>query len=81
MLKQEAYRRTDVTVEGRGEFPLDMLRYDSCVPQSQTDAFTMTQEGDLRRVKLHRFSIEGRRATAARWESFRWRVVQDTGRP
>lgn len=81
MLKQDSYRRTEVTVEGRGGFPLDMLRYDSCVPQSETDALTMNHEGDLRRVHLHRFSVDGKRASAARWESFRWRVVQDTGRP
>jgi hypothetical protein len=26
------------TVRGRGQFPFDMLRYDSCYPQSGIDA-------------------------------------------
>lgn len=68
-------------VEGTGDFPSDMLRYDCCFPVDESEArgiagWARAAGGVLkpRRVTLeHRGS--GRAPTAARWQSFGWRVV------
>ena len=78
----------EFTVEGEGEFPLDMLRYDRCSPFDSTDAnaigadpFDVRSEDGPRTVKLIRFT-EGKgknyndNPTARRWESFGWKVVK-----
>lgn len=63
-------------VEGRGEFPLDMLRKDNSWPAGQADALAMNatieRGAPKRRVTL--FTLE-RFITEKRWESFGWRVV------
>ena len=66
-------------VEGRGAFPLDMLRYDSSTP-------TTAQDGDLAREGLRRRRValttcDRRAPTIRRWESFAWRVVEVEGKP
>ncbi len=77
--------QTDITVEGRGPFPIDMLRYDDCTPATQVDAGKISRSVDMTarkepvQVNLHRFSVDGTRATAARWASFGWTVVADSG--
>lgn len=62
-------------VEGRGHFPLDMLRRDSAWPAS-SDAvnnmvFIKEEANDLRRVEMASHA----EPTAARWESFGWRIA------
>lgn len=73
------------TVEGDLPFPVDMMCYDSCVPDIEEDAHRI--ESTLRhenkgvvKVNLRRFYPEGgrREPHAPRWKSFGWRVV--TGR-
>ena len=68
----------EYTVEGRGTFPFDMLRYDRAWPATETDAGILTRHNNRGRtetgeykVKLHALD-EG---TPARWNSFGWRVV------
>lgn len=53
-------------VEGRGEFPLDMLRYDECKVNGG-----LSDSTDRRQVTL----LGPRQPTAARWLSFGWTVV------
>jgi hypothetical protein len=72
------------TVEGKGSFPFDMLRYDSCWPIAPEDAMQMEEPdtrqrfGELRRVELaHRADHGGWRATDGRWASFMWNVVEE----
>lgn len=70
------------TVEGRGEFPTDMLRYDACWPYGSADAAAILQSivvaergvgSETRRINL---STDWRPApTVGRWDSFGWRVV------
>lgn len=63
-------------VEGRGEFPFDMLRYDRCWPASGRDAAMLATDGgghDRRRVELR--SADGQ-VTVARWNSFLWGVIE-----
>lgn len=80
--RKREYVATEVVVTGKGEIPLDMLRYDRCVPATGHDV-TEIVSGQANRtvVKVHlvRYSPEGSKATAARWESFGWKVVSDTG--
>lgn len=66
------------TVRGRGEFPLDMLRYDSCWPFSSLDAVKMRREGEKREVVLRTVVYKsGVVATVGRWHSFGWKVLND----
>lgn len=74
-------------VEGSGSFPVDMLRYDACTPAHSDDAISMVKHfrdydyNEVRRVKLMmRSSFAKTQPTAARWESFGWRVVE-VGKP
>lgn len=63
---------------GTGEFPLDMLRRDSCWPASTDDANKLhSAVTGARTVCLN--SIE-RRPNTERWASFGWEVLQSTPR-
>jgi hypothetical protein len=74
-----------IVVEGRGPFPLDMLRYDRCYPRSEADANRAQDEErvtERRRIELtHREpgSPDGRgrhwMPEIGRWESFGWPVI------
>ncbi len=79
-------------VEGRGDFPHDMPRYDGCVPADAQDrvSVAITAENDpaawraKRRVRL--FTLEDspsakRGPTVKRWESFGWKVIEVDGKP
>jgi hypothetical protein len=71
------------TVEGSGEFPTDMLRYDSCVPVNESDARAIARRYDDSMDPLARRQVQvetrGRDRywlpTEERWRSFTWRVV------
>ena len=67
------------TVEGNGQFPYDMLRYDACWPTSARDADNMHgNDGDygrLRRISLTSARDPWMAPTSGRWKSFGWRVV------
>lgn len=76
---------TEFIVEGRGEFPFDMLRYDGCYPYGQHDVHRMytnpaisSQSREVRRVALQK--IHNGRPTPTnvvateRWNSFDWVV-------
>lgn len=66
-------------VEGAGQFPFDMLRYDSCYPATQGDAFALEpHRRERRKVTLlanvtvqEIFSVPDHE----RWQSFMWKVV------
>ena len=70
-------RFTAVTfnVRGQGQFPTDMLRYDRCVPNSQTSVADM-ESTCTREVSLIMYTnteqLES--PTVARWNSFGWEV-------
>lgn len=85
-LPKDKFGSITFVVRGRGEFPIDMLRYDSCVPATEKDVMRMLNtlygsdvyvEGPINRdVKLRRFYPVGGTAapTVARWVSFGWEV-------
>jgi hypothetical protein len=73
-------------VSGRGQFPVDMLRYDACQPVN----FDLVRDDGLLRTKM-REGHEGEALivakacrggyagwTHARWESFMWRLQETT---
>jgi hypothetical protein len=68
------------TVEGRGAFPVDMLRYDCCFPDDQGSAMRIqigARQGDSYSVKLSIFArTKAVAPTTARWQSFGWRVTE-----
>lgn len=71
------------TVIGDGEFPLDMLRYDGCYPQHETDTTKMSESG-LREVTLHKTLNWAHpkvwSPTVGRWNSFGWAVLGELPR-
>ena len=80
----------EFTVTGKGDVPLDMMRYDRCTPLTQKDvddAYIPTPFG-LRQtvsVRLIRYT-EGKgrnyhdNPTVKRWNSFGWKVTDITWR-
>jgi hypothetical protein len=69
-------KTTFITVEGRGRFPLDMLRYDHCWPYTTVDSARMAPDvREKRKVVLLTNSPNA--PTPRRWFSFNWTVVED----
>ena len=71
------------TVWGSGDFPFDMLRYDSCCPHESVDAGNMhpsyyAGRPECRSVVIRTYSP--RAPTVQRWESFGWRVDRGVDR-
>lgn len=65
------------TVQGRGVFPFDMLRYDHCWPDTSEDAVCMGHYTEPRKVNLRCHYSNGaavQSPTKARWASFGWQV-------
>lgn len=63
------------SVEGFGEFPFDMLRYDSCWPSSSEDAAKMQHHSNRERRQITLQSAGRGAPTRGRWDSFNWRVI------
>jgi hypothetical protein len=57
------------TVVGRGRFPIDMLRYDSCWPYDGTAVLNIDPD-EQREVRLATYGT----TTPGRWQSFGWTV-------
>jgi len=71
-------RMFEYEVEGKGRFPLDMLRYDQCWPADPSSVGLI--DNDVRKhrvVKLRGLKMP----TTPRWVSFLWSVRRDTIRP
>lgn len=84
--KPEKLYVTYLTVSGHGDFPIDMLRYDRCVPRTQIDVEniqrrTVMLDGkrvdEPRLVNLVRYCVSDTPAEAGRWQSFGWKVVRE----
>lgn len=68
------------TVRGRGEFPLDMLRYDRCSPESETDSYNIakTFSNPLDRWEIQvvrKVTSKSDKWTVARWQSFGVEII------
>ena len=63
-------------VEGRGHFPLDMLRRDSCFPTDEGETYYMrnhNSENAQVTLKTHQPFI-----TEGRWNSFGWKIIHSS---
>ena len=63
-----------VVVVGRGQFPIDMLRYDRAHPRSEADSVAMAEARPRRRA-VEVVCTGADTPTVGRWESFGWAVV------
>lgn len=83
-------RRTviDFVVVGSGEFPIDMLRYDSAWPATEPESYkvrcdyTVPHTQRRREVRLSMAAPLGKTGpTIGRWKSFGWNVTFINGEP
>jgi hypothetical protein len=76
--RSKQYRHT-FTVQGRFPFPIDMLRYDRCIPKSEGDsgniAWSFSQGAVQTAVKVVHIGEKNWKPTTGRWESFLWLVI------
>lgn len=73
--------RQHFTVEGRGPFPIDMLRYDCCwlTEEIWDEAALVSYESPLRQVKITRYVESKNIAPSGRWPSRGgWRVIPES---
>lgn len=67
---------TDFIVQGRGEFPFDMLRKDECYPADGVTVSMLASAAHDRHLRSMKFrTARSINIHAERWESFGWRVV------
>lgn len=72
-------RMVEFVVEGTGDFPFDMLRYDSCWPRTEVDSGNIERSFRARGMTRWEVRLKGlRMPTEARWESFGWKVTSTT---
>lgn len=64
-----------VVVEGTGDFPLDMLRYDCAFPATEHDSAIASHYSNRRAVALILRSVNDNGPTDPRWTSFLWKVI------
>lgn len=62
------------TVRGQGKFPFDMLRYDSCWPDTSDDAMKLDFDPQNRFMTRDVTLLSMSQPTSARWSSFMWSV-------
>jgi hypothetical protein len=74
-MKTHKYYAMLLTVEVSGTFPYDMLRYDNCVPATETDSGKMGRR-DLRQVTLRRF-CSTKTPASPRWASFGATIIRE----
>lgn len=74
-------RLREFTVTGKGEFPLDMLRYDQCYPKREGEDVRAVYES-VRGFSHHSMpwqvtlvTVKDSAPTVGRWESFGWSVL------
>ena len=64
-------------VHGSGPFPMDMLRYDGCVPSTETDSYEILNSMEQSYERIFKVKVTGRGIsgpTSQRWASFSWHV-------
>lgn len=70
------YKQLEYAVEGRGDFPIDMLRYDRARPATERDARKITNSFIPGAIDKQTIRVVGERCTTKRWASFNWTVVE-----
>lgn len=63
-------------VEGTGNFPFDMLRYDQCWPKGSESASNLTLLNPIGYTVKRQVTLTGIKfPTIDRWKSFGWQVT------
>jgi hypothetical protein len=66
-------------VEGTGAFPIDMLRYDRCLPNDEIDSMliieSMQFDPDFTGTRTIILRCYNRRPTPQRWKTFGWKLL------
>lgn len=71
-MKSRRFVEVFFLVRGSGDFPIDMLRYDSCHPYREWDSNTLKRQ-EKRIILMRRFSPEKHsEGNEARWRSMGW---------
>jgi len=75
-------KRLIVTVQGAGDIPIDMLRYDRCTPEHETDSgliarsfFPSAFSPGEKNTQINLLYVD-REPTEGRWKSFGWEIVK-----
>lgn len=69
------YQQVEVIVVGSGHFPLDMLRYDSCFPASESDAYLIERtfnEYGYWRIRVAKRVSKAYKSWREHWSVPRW---------
>ena len=66
-------------VEGRDEFPINMLHYDQCWPERELDSGLIQRHGENRIILVRGDRTVG--PTVDRWKSYGWKVLTINGTP
>ena len=75
-MPKPTHHEEEMTVEGMGDFPLDMLRYERATFATEKDAGLAGTRTDRRKIRLKRFFRQwGSEPTHQRWLSFGWKIV------
>ena len=67
-------------VVGSYSFPMDMLRYDKCLPATEVDSNTILESIEQPYEKMFKVEVYGKGIsgpTSGRWASFGWKVVSN----
>lgn len=69
-----------IAIQGHGSFPIDMLRYDSCYPDSSEDASKIhdsLEKFESKTIRVRRLVDSKKKMwTFDRWKSFGWTFVE-----
>lgn len=74
-----------IDVQGSHRFPIDMLRHDGLVPNTEPDSYIIVRSFERVRsfehgsgqqvVQLRKWAEKSWEPTRGRWESFGWKVI------
>jgi len=69
-----------MTVTGARDFPIDMLRYEGCIPHDESDSNRIAESWYKNEHPEEGYTVvlrssHGQSPRGARWRSFGWRVV------
>jgi len=73
----DALGQWTAVIQGSSPFPMDMLRYDQCVPVNATDSCEILDSNQWANERIFTVAVTGRGTngpTSKRWASFRWHV-------
>ncbi len=69
--------QSEFVVEGIGDFPFDMLRYERAFPEHESDSYKLNTSDEKRSVYLIKIHHDPEpEFNHNRWKSFGWKITQ-----